>query len=83
MTGKEWTEGAMAQVFRRRIEGGSSFLWRLLQLTEGWSLVSDGVLWRMPSKKKNGSEFRMSVRLHSVLGCTGSYGNTLRKSLEN
>ena len=27
------------------------------------------------SKNKIGSEVRVSVGIHSVLGCTGSYGN--------
>ena len=48
---------------------------------EEWQLVCDCVLWHMSSKIKKGSEFRVSVRVNSVLGCTGSYGNTLRKQL--
>ena len=45
----------------------------------GW--VCDCVLWHVPSKNKLGSEFRVSVRVHSVLGCTGICGNTSRKQL--
>ena len=41
----------------------------------------DCVLWDVPAKNKLGSEFRVSVRVHSVLGCTGSCGNTLCKKL--
>ena len=48
---------------------------------EGWRLVCDCVLWHVPSKIKKGSEFRVSVRVHSVLGCTGSCVNTSRKKL--
>ena len=33
------------------------------------------VLWQVLSKIKKGSEFRVSVHVHSVLGCTGSCGN--------
>ena len=33
----------------------------------------------MLSKIKNRSEFRVSVRIHSVLGCVGSCGNMSRK----
>ena len=42
-------------------------------------MVCDCVLWHVPSKIKNGSKFRVSVRTHSVLGCTGSCGNTSSK----
>ena len=57
----------------------------------GWlsaaAMTVDGVvavglwffLWHVPSKIKNGSEFRVSVCVHSVLGCTGNCGNTSRK----
>ena len=39
---------------------------------EGKQLVCDCVLWHFPSKNKKGSEFRVSVCVHSVLGCTES-----------
>ena len=44
-------------------------------------MVCDCDLWLVPSKIKNGSESRVSVRIHSVLGCKGSCGNTSRKKL--
>ena len=74
-------EGVRAQVLRRRMEVWSGFLWRLWQLMEGWRLVCDCFLWRVPSKNQIGSECRVSVRVHSVLGCMGSCGNTLWKQL--
>ena len=48
---------------------------------EGWLLVCDFVLWHVPLKNKIGLEFRVSVRIHLVLGCTGSYGNQSQKQL--
>ena len=48
---------------------------------EVWRLFCDCVLWHVPSKIKKGSEFRVLVCVHSVLGCTGSFGNTSRKEL--
>ena len=50
---------------------------------DGWQLVCDVVLWHILSKNKIGSEFRVSVSVHSVLGCTGSCGNQLQKQLKN
>ena len=65
----------------RPMEEGSGFLSLLGQSMEGWRLVCYCILWHVPSKIKKGSEFRVSVRIHSVIGCTGSCGNTLRKKL--
>ena len=42
---------------------------------EGWRLVCYCVLRHVPSKNKIGSEFRVVVRVHSVLGYSGSCGN--------
>ena len=80
MTGKEWREGVRAQVPMMLMEGGSGCPRRLLRSVEAWRLVCDCVLWHVPSKNKIGSEFRVSVHVHSVLGCTGSCGNTLEKT---
>ena len=82
MIGKEWAEGVKAQVLMSRMEGGRGFPRRLWQLTEGWQLVCDCILWHVPSKIKNRLEFRVSVRVHSVLGCTGTCGNMPRKKLK-
>ena len=50
--------------------------------------VDGGVAFGLPLcfmtcsvKNQIGSEFRVSVRVHSELGCTVSYGNTFRKQL--
>ena len=44
----------------------------------GWFLI---VFMACSVKNKIGSEFRVSVRIHSVLGCTGSCGNQSQKQL--
>ena len=46
-----------------------------------WRLVCDCVLWHVLSKNKIGSEVMVSLRIHSVLGCTGSFGNQSQKQI--
>ena len=69
------------QVLRRIMEGGSGCKWWILKSMEGWRLVCDCVLCHVLSKNKIGSEFRVSVCVHSVLGCMLSCGNTSEKQL--
>ena len=57
------------------VRGGYDGLWR----GGGWFVI---VFYCMFHLKKMGSECRVSVRVHSVLGCTGSCGNTSRKQLK-
>ena len=45
----------------------------------GWFVIV--YLWNFPSKNKKGSECRVSGRVNSVLGCTGSCGNMSRKQI--
>ena len=77
---KEWREGLRVQVFRRRMEGCSGCTWHLWRSMEWWRLVCDCVLWHFLSKNKIGPEFRVSVRVNSVLGCTGSCGDQSQKT---
>ena len=43
---------------------------------EGRWLVCGCILWHIPLRNKIGLEFMVPVRIHSVLGCTGSCVNT-------
>ena len=68
---------------QEKTEEVSGCLRRLWRSMEGWRLVCDCVLWHVPSKNNIGSEFRVSVRIHSVIGCMGSCGNHSQKKLKN
>ena len=57
------------------MERGSGCPLRLFWSIQGWRLVCDFILWHVPSKINIGSVCRVSVRIHALLGCTGSCGN--------
>ena len=59
--------------------GGREWLSAAAMIVDGGVTVGFYcILWHVPSKINNRSEFRVSVRVHSVLGCTGTCGNTSR-----
>ena len=83
MTGKVWKEGVRAQALRRWMEGVIGFLRQIWWLVEGGRFVWDCVLWHVLSRNKIWLEFRVPVRVYSLLSFTGSCGNQTQKQILN